>query len=144
MTGRTQRVKIGDSISEIKELKSGVPQGGILSPLVFVIYVSDLSKWLKHSVAGTYADDTQTSVKGKELAVVISNLEADAIQVLKFMASNELVANAKKTAFVIINQRNENSQMCEIKIGNEVIIQEKSAKLLGMTFEGNLKWNEHI
>ena len=55
--------------------------------------------------------------------MVISNIEADAIQVLKFMASNELVANAKKTAFVIINQRNENSQMCEIKIGNEVIIQ---------------------
>ena len=59
---RSQRVKIGDSISDRKELKSGVPQGGILSPLVFVLYVSDLSKWLKHLIAGINADDTQSSV----------------------------------------------------------------------------------
>ena len=49
LTDRTQRVKIGDSISSKLNLTSGVPQGGILSPLVFVLYVSDLCMWLKES-----------------------------------------------------------------------------------------------
>ena len=70
LTGRSQRVKIGDSISTNVQLTSGVPQGGILSPLVFVIYVSDLSQWLKTSVAGTYADDTQTSASGFVLEII--------------------------------------------------------------------------
>ena len=144
LTDRTQRVKIGDSISERKDLKSGVPQGGILSPLVFVLYVSDLSKWLKFSIAGTYADDTQSSVTGKDLSVVKKELEFDAVQVLRFMASNGLIANPKKTAFVILNQKPEPVDMCEILIGKEIIVQEKSAKLLGVTFEWNQKWSEHI
>ena len=67
-----------------------MPQGGILSPLIFVIYVSDLSQWLKHSVAGTFADDTQSSVSGFDLQTVNSKLEEDALLILKFVASNGL------------------------------------------------------
>ena len=96
LIGRSQCVKIGDKISSRKQLLSGVPQGGILSPLAFVIYVSDLCDWLKCSVAGTYADDTQSSCTNKELSIVKKNLESDALQVLLFMASNGLIANPKK------------------------------------------------
>ena len=54
-------------------------------------------KWLKHSVAGTYADDMQSSVSGRSLNDVKEKMEDDAIQVLTFMASNGLFANPKKT-----------------------------------------------
>ena len=74
----------------------------------------------------------------------MKELESDANQVLKFMASNGLIANAKKTAFLIINQKPASDQLLTIQIGKVGIVQEKSAKLLGMTFEGNLKWTEHI
>ena len=60
------------------------------------------------------------------------------------MASNGLIANPKKTAFVILNLKPESVEMCEILIGKEIVIQEKSAKLLGMRFESNQKWTEHI
>ena len=60
LTGRKQCVKIGSKISNSINLKSGVPQGGVLSPLVFVLYVSDLEEWLEFSSAKTYADDTTT------------------------------------------------------------------------------------
>ena len=46
-------------------LTSGVPQGGILSPILFVIYRADIELWLKYSVAFTYADDTEPSTTGK-------------------------------------------------------------------------------
>ena len=55
---------------------------------IFVIYVSDLNLWLKHSIVGTYADDTQSSVSDKLLQTVRTKLEQDALQVLKFIAAD--------------------------------------------------------
>ena len=144
LTGRKQRVKIGDMISVSLDLISGVPQGGILSPLIFVIYVSDLGQWLKHSTAGTYADDTQTSVAGKDLQIVKSELESDAVQLMRFMASNGLIANPKKTAFLILNRKYDPLNELKIQIGKDEVVQVNSAKLLGITFESNLKWDEHV
>ena len=67
MTGRSQKVKIGNMISTKKNLTSGVPQGGVLSPLIFVLYVSDLEEWFEFASATTYADDTTTGVSEEEL-----------------------------------------------------------------------------
>ena len=61
-------MKIGSHVSESVKLESGVPQGGILSPLIFVLYVSDLGDWLEFSKAFTYADDTSSSISGMNLA----------------------------------------------------------------------------
>ena len=64
-TGRTQRVRIGKAVSSPITLTSGIPQGGILSPIVFTIYGADLEDWIKHSKVVNYADDTTTGCKGK-------------------------------------------------------------------------------
>ena len=108
-----------------------------------MIFVSDLGQWLKHSTTGTYADDTQTSVSGKELQIVKSELESDAVQVMRFMASNGLIANPKKTALVILNKKFDPLNEISMKIGKDVVVQVSSAKLLGITFESNQKWDEH-
>ena len=141
LTGRTQRVKIENCLSNSTNLVCGVPQGGILSPLLYIIYVADLMLWLKWSVIITYADDMSTSVSGKSLAEVISKLEEDALAVLKFMASNGLVANATKTTFVILG--NKSSDANSIKIGQTEMKQEIEAKLLGMNFTDDLQWKTH-
>ena len=80
LTGRSQRVKIGNSVSSRINLVSGVPQGGVLSPVLFVLYVADLEAWLLHSSAFTYADDTSTSVSDKDLEIVKAKMEEDAVQ----------------------------------------------------------------
>ena len=59
--------------------------------------MSDLEDWLEFAKALTYADDTSTSVSASTIEKVIRRLEIDAINVLKLMSSNGLVANAKKT-----------------------------------------------
>ena len=60
------------------------------------------------------------------------------------MASNGLVANPKKTSLVILNQRERKNEVISVKIGNESVCQEKSAKLLGITFDANQGWKTQI
>ena len=149
LTGRSQRVQIGNCVSRKRSLTSGVPQGGVISPLMFVLYVSDLESWLKWSAAKTYADDTTTRTSAKNIQVMIKRMEEDAANVLAYMASNGLVANASKTSLLILNMDKNtrlkcNSSPIEIKIGNSHIKQEKSAKLLGIVFNDKQNWTTQI
>ena len=66
------------------------------------------------------------------------------MNVLRYMASNGLVANALKTSFLVLNHKTENDEVLEIKIGNSIVKQEKEAKLLGMQFSDSQKWNTHL
>ena len=144
LSNRSQKVKIGECISRKEKLVCGVPQGGILSPIIFVLYVSDLEDWLNHSSAFTYADDTSTSISDTDVLKVIRKMEEDANQVLKYMASNGLIANTKKTAMLFLNNRDKDQTPIQIHIGSEMVTQEQSAKLLGVTFNAKQKWNDHI
>ena len=85
-------------ISSKKCLASGVPQGGVLSPLIFVLYVSDLEEWLEWSSATTFADDSTTVVADADESKMKEKMEQDTNNVLNFMASNGLVANPTKTS----------------------------------------------
>jgi hypothetical protein len=100
-----QRVKIGRSLSNSKQLESVVPQGGILSQIIFVVYGADLEQWLNHSSALTYADDISFTVIEKTLEEVKSKIEEDAEMVLKFMAFNGLVAKPSKTTLLMLNSK---------------------------------------
>ena len=99
LTGRSQRVRIGSSLSISLNLTSGVPQGGTLSPIVFTVYTADLEKWVNKSCVFNYADDTSSSYAHRQLELVIRILQQDADAILKYMASNGLVANQKITGF---------------------------------------------
>ena len=144
LTGRTQSVKVGQVISQKLETKLGVPQGGILSPLIFVIYGADLEDWIAHCSAFTYADDTSTSSNGKTDEEVMKKLEEDADCVLKFMASNGLVANPQKTVFMMLNSKNQSNVPRKVRIGNSEVTESSNSKLLGIVIGNDKKWKDHI
>ena len=145
LTNRKQRVKIGKAMSKPVELTSGVPQGGILSPIIFTIYGADLEEWVKHSKIFNYADDTSSSCKDKEENVVIEKLQEDAEGILQFMASNGLVANPAKTDFMMLNQgKKDEETKLKIKVGQSEVEQSKSSKLLGIVMDDDQKWKSHF
>ena len=144
LTNRSQRVKIGKSLSSYRPVPTGVPQGGVLSPLVFVTFVSDLQDWLQFSTAPTYADDTTTGTSSKTVEETIRRMEIDAEAVLRYMATNGLVANASKTSFLLLGAHNPEHKNANLKIGSDVLQRETSAKLLGVRFQDDLLWKEQI
>ena len=81
--------------------------------------------WVKYVTAITYADDTSTSISHKLLSEVKRMLEEDALNVLRFMASNGLVANPSKTALLFLNNNNKpsNNEKLSLQIGDTIVNQ---------------------
>ena len=82
-------------------------------------------------------------MSGKSIEEIVRKMEIDASNVLKFMASNGLVANPSKTVLIFMNLK-KNHAPISVKIGKVTIQEEKSAKLLGMTLEGSGEWESHL
>ena len=144
LTERTQRVRIGTTLSAPLRLTSGVPQGGILSPIIFTLYTADMEMWLKNSKLTNFADDTETHCSSKDKDEVKNFLEEDAINILKFMASNGLVANQTKTELLILNEKNkEESVLQKIRVGSTYIERTDSTKLLGIYINDKQDWTNH-
>ena len=122
---------------------SGVPQGGILSPIIFTLYTADMEQWLKSSKLSNFADDTTTSVKNKNMEKVRKGLEEDAHNVLCFMASNGLVANHSKTEFLVIKYKT-GLGLQEIRFGDTMDQRLSHTKLLGINIEDKQDWQLHV
>ena len=100
---------------------------------------------MKHVKIYNYADDTSTSCSGKNLEEVIKNLEEDANNILNYMASNGLVANASKTVFMILGLSKQLKEKTHtIKVGESIIEASDNTKLLGMTIQDNQKNDKHF
>jgi hypothetical protein len=98
---------------------------------------------LLHSSAPTYADDTTTSTSFTTVEETIKNMETDSMSVLKYMASNGLVANPKKTSMLILNCKPADMPQ-SVKIRHDMVNREMSATLLGIKFQDNLQWAKQI
>ncbi len=143
---RAQTVCIGESKSKEKAITMGVPQGSILGPMLFIIYVSDISLWTQHSTIYGYADDTTASVTASSMEDLRERLEIDANNILTFMASNGLCANPAKTGLLVMRPPGRQSLPgpLKIRVSGEQITESESHKLLGITVSNDLLWQHHI
>lgn len=145
LTGRTQAVQIGQETSQDIALSKGSPQGSLLSPLLFIIYVADLPLWIGKASAYSYADDTSLSVVGRSLEEVKGKAEAEVDRLMQFMAANSLVANPDKSGLLVVKGRGKRgSSEVSLKIGEHQLRESKTEKLLGLRISSDLKWREHM
>ena len=149
MSDRGQQIKIGNNLSSRLELTSGVPQGSILGPLLFVLYAYDLEKWIDQEVhLNTYADDTVISYSSSNVQKIKKKLEQEATKILQFCASNGLVANASKTKFLLIRGKGckdgEENGHSSIIVDSCAVTESSCEKVLGIYINNRLDWSDHI
>ena len=119
MTGRKQRVEVNGHLSDFLNLTFDVPQGSILGPLLYILATIDLELWCTNSSLNTYADDTINSDYGHTLNAVITQLEANAEEMMNFMTSNGLKMNSTKTELLIFGPRR--NVPAQLFIGGQVV-----------------------
>lgn len=129
LCNRKQYVSIKGKTSTFKEVKSGVPQGSVLGPFLFIIAINDLPANIPiHSVI--YADDTTIFSSGKDSAQLQNVMRGAQNSVLDWFKSNKLVCNQEKTQNLVFS----------LNKGSNI----QSVKLLGFNLDTKLNWNVHI
>ena len=139
LQNRKQRTKIGSSYSLWEEIVSGVPQGSILGPLLFNIFLCDLFLSIENNYFTNYADDTTPYVIGNNPDEVVSELKDITEKLFTWFSQNEMKANLGKCHMLLSSTESLNFQISETVIHNS-----QSKKLLGVTFDNKLKFEKHI
>ena len=154
LTNRTQYVDCNGISSSIREIETGVPQGSILGPLLFIIYMNDI-----HTVSDNlnfilYADDTTLSspmcsfTRGCDgnIDIVSTLINSELNKIADWLAVNKLSLNVQKTKFMIFHYRQrvltENDIPC-LMINNTLIERVTEFNFLGLTVNEYMNWNSH-
>ena len=140
LSGRKQRTKIGDNFSSYREIIYGVPQGSILGPLLFNIYINDLFLFSKDFNLANYADDCSPFEFSGTIDDVIKKLEDDSCTLIKWYDSNYLKPNPDKW-HLVLSDTNENMVIC---IADDRIANSSYEKILGINFDNKLNFNIHV
>ena len=142
LNSRKQRVKVNGSYSEWKNINHGVPQGSVLGPLLFNIYINDLFMFVSDSMVCNYADDTTIYVSDHINNEIIRKLENDISILSKWFWDNYMKLNGDKCHLMFFSSIKNTS--LSIRIDNEVIAESSEEKLLGITLDKTLPFKSQV
>ena len=143
LTNRTQTACVNDTLSSARTIITGVPQGGILSTILFSLYVNDIFCLKLNGSLQMYADDTVITYKSKNLENLQIQMQNDLEILFEWFASNKLSLNLKKTNFMVFSMSGTYNSI-EIKVQNQTIYQVLTSKFLGLMIDYDLKWKTQI
>ena len=139
LKNRYQRTKINQTFSSQLKLRYGVPQGSILGPLLFNIFINDLFYFIEESNIANYADDNSLYAVDNDVPHLLLKLQNETNVALNWFYLNEMKPNAEKCHVIICNQ-----PTLSVKLEDTVLQTEKSVELLGVTIDKNLNFSDHI
>lgn len=144
LSHRKQFVNIDNATSAPEPISAGVPQGSILGPLLFVMYINDIVQGVKNAEMVSYADDTTVFVTGVSEIEVEGKVNDALVELKNWADANGLRINSNKTKVVLYLPRRKSLRDINICLGSEIIEIVDNVKALGVIFSKNLIWNDHI
>ena len=143
LSNRWQYVSLDKTDSELLKVKCGVPQGSVLGPKLFILYLNDLCMVSKSLNSILFADDTNFFCSGINLNEIVTTVENEMKQVKKWFDVNKLSLNASKTKYMIFANR-EISNEVKLRIEDTEIERVLEMKFLGVIIDHKLSWKMHI
>ena len=132
-------------IQNLKQtITHGVPQGSILGPLLFILYVNDFSRASDLLFSILFADDTTVLIEGHEYPKLIETLNEELCKVDKWLQANKLTLNIRKTHYMLSHRVRLKREHLNIYIRGETIFKVNSTKFLRVIIDDKLKWTAHI
>ena len=132
--------------SDKLRIKCGVPQGSILGPLLFIIYINDLVNASGKLFPLMYADDTSLYITGNDLYNLVSSVNNELHKVVTWMRANKLSVNIDKTCYIIFRPKRKTvpGDLPPVILDSKQLLNVKSIKLLGFILDNTVSWVEQI
>ena len=140
---RRQRTICNNVLSTWEEVEYGVPQGSILGPLLFIIYVNDLPNLGLNSKISLYADDTLLIYSHKDLEEVNRCMQSDMDRVSKWCNENKLTINPEKSQSMLISRTNDTESL-RVLLKGKPLQSTSSYKYLGVMIDSSLSYEEQF
>ena len=144
LSNRSQFVSISSKGSSVKIIPHGVPQGSVLGPLLFLIYINDLHQAIFSSETFHFADDTHLLHFNHDLLSLCNRVNRDLRSLQTWLKANKISLNTAKTEFLIFRHYRKNLPFIPfLKIGGKKIFQSSYIKYLGVLLDSYLNWKSH-
>jgi hypothetical protein len=143
LSERSQFVKIGEFSSSFSKVVKGVPQGSILGPILFNIFINDIFGFVTDSSIYNYADDNTVSYSHEKADVLKSTLETDSLSLINWFHNNKMKANPDKFQAISIGKKSRDLNLT-FQLRDTTINTESEVKLLGVTIDFQLNFDSHI
>ena len=142
LTNRKQFVNIGDKSSETLDVKMGVPQGSTLGPLLFILYINDMSNSLDNLGIVHFADDSTIYTSFNKNMNIAPLINSKLSSINTWLQANKLHLNVGKTKYMIFSIR-DNPPDLNLAIGRSLIERTKVKKFLGIYIDDRITFAEH-
>jgi retron-type reverse transcriptase len=141
LNNRTQFVAINDSKSTLVKCSNGVPQGSVLGPLLFLLYINDLHTSIKFATVYHFADDTNLMLINKSLKKINKHINHDLANLVQWLRSNKLFLNSNKTELIIFkSNKTKIYKHMNFRLSGKKIEPVNSIKYLGIKIDSNLSF----
>ena len=145
LSNRKQQVRLDGTKSSYLDITCGVPQGSILGPLLFLIYINDMKNSVKNSVVHHFADDTNLLCSDANEKILKKKMNEDLKLIFTWLCSNRLSLNVDKTEFIVFRPpRKVFENRFTLSLNRITLYESTKIKYLGLILDKALSWKHHI
>lgn len=145
LNNRQQFVVFDGAESKYEKIMCGVPQGSILGPLLFLMYINDMAYLSDRIFPIIFADDTNIFLSGKNINETITIFNQELTKIVQWLSANQLSLNIAKTVYMVFKSaRKRIDQNIDVMLSGHALEKVENTKFIGVTLDQNITWVKHI